>query len=122
MWTMEGKGLFLHLVNSPAGGGGAPRSRSCAPRSGSPHLEPALHIPTSSASSFMANGNGTVNGNGQHKTTSALPHRRAQPALPHLDEPLTKKFRLFTGAQLDSGRYETRYLILGLLAAGQPGD
>src|SRR5579862_385247 len=68
----------------------------------------------------MANGNGTVNGNGQHKTTSALPHRQA-PALPLLDEPLTKKFRLFTGAQLDSGRYETRYLIPGLVAAGQPG-
>jgi AAA domain len=69
----------------------------------------------------MVNGNGLVNGNGQHKKTSVLPQRQGQPAPLSLDEPLTKKFRLLSGAQLDSGCYETRYLIPGLLAAGQPG-
>src|SRR5580693_3179040 len=34
---------------------------------------------------------------------------------------LDERFRLFTAAQLDSTQYETRYLIRGLLAAGQPG-
>ena len=32
-----------------------------------------------------------------------------------------KKFRLLNGAQLNSGQFETRYLIPGLLIAGQPG-
>jgi RecA-family ATPase len=32
-----------------------------------------------------------------------------------------KQFRLLTGAQLNSSQFETRYLIPGLLAAGQPG-
>jgi AAA domain len=35
----------------------------------------------------------------------------------HLDD----RFRLFSAAELNSGQYETRYLIPGLLAAGQPG-
>jgi hypothetical protein len=34
---------------------------------------------------------------------------------------LDERFRLFTAAELDSAQYETRYLIPGLLAAGQPG-
>ncbi len=38
-----------------------------------------------------------------------------------IDEVLGKKFRLFTGAQLNSGQHETRYLIPGVLAAGQLG-
>jgi len=37
------------------------------------------------------------------------------------NEDLDERFRLFTAAQLDSAQYETRYLIPGLLAAGQPG-
>jgi AAA domain len=38
-----------------------------------------------------------------------------------IDEVLGKKFRLFTGPQLNSGQHETRYLIPGVLAAGQLG-
>src|ERR1700722_10252999 len=32
-----------------------------------------------------------------------------------------KRFRLLTAAQLNAGQYETRSLIPGVLAAGQPG-
>ncbi|HEV8069146.1 MAG TPA: AAA family ATPase [Planctomycetaceae bacterium] len=35
--------------------------------------------------------------------------------------PLDERFRLFSAAELNSGQFETRYLIPGLLAAGQPG-
>ena len=35
--------------------------------------------------------------------------------------PPKKEFRLFSAAQLNSGQYETRYLVRGILAAGQPG-
>jgi hypothetical protein len=38
-----------------------------------------------------------------------------------INEELNKRFRLFSAAELNSGQYETRYLIPGLLAAGQPG-
>jgi hypothetical protein len=38
-----------------------------------------------------------------------------------IDEVLGKKFRLVTAAQLNSGQHETRYLIPGVLAAGQLG-
>src|SRR5579859_4566251 len=38
-----------------------------------------------------------------------------------IDEVLGKKFRLFTAAQLNSAQQETRYLIPGVLAAGQVG-
>jgi hypothetical protein len=38
-----------------------------------------------------------------------------------IDEVLGKKFRLVTAAQLNSGQPETRYLIPGVLAAGQLG-
>ena len=38
-----------------------------------------------------------------------------------IDEVLGKKFRLFTAAQLNSAQHETRYLIPGVLAAGQLG-
>ena len=38
-----------------------------------------------------------------------------------IDEVLGKKFRLFTGPQLNSGQHETRYLIPDVLAAGQLG-
>jgi hypothetical protein len=38
-----------------------------------------------------------------------------------VDQPPKKRFRLFTAAQLNAGQYETRSLIPGVLAAGQPG-
>jgi hypothetical protein len=38
-----------------------------------------------------------------------------------IDEALGKKFRLFTGAELNSPQHEIRYLIPGVLAAGQLG-
>jgi len=38
-----------------------------------------------------------------------------------IDEVLGKKFRLVTAAQLNSGQHEIRYLIPGVLAAGQLG-
>jgi hypothetical protein len=37
------------------------------------------------------------------------------------EQPPQERFRLFTAAQLNSGRFETRYLIPGVLAAGQSG-
>ncbi|HEV8000530.1 MAG TPA: AAA family ATPase, partial [Planctomycetaceae bacterium] len=57
---------------------------------------------------------------------------RDQPARGHeLDEihddldlaeaPDEERFPFFTGAELNSGQFETRYLIPGILAAGQPG-
>jgi AAA domain len=38
-----------------------------------------------------------------------------------IDEALKNRFRLCSAAQLNSGRHATRYLIPGMLAAGQPG-
>jgi len=38
-----------------------------------------------------------------------------------IDEALKNRFRLCTAAQLNSGQHATRYLIPGILAAGQPG-
>jgi DNA-binding transcriptional ArsR family regulator len=37
------------------------------------------------------------------------------------DGPDEERFPFFTAAQLNSGQFETRYLIKGILAAGQPG-
>jgi DNA-binding MarR family transcriptional regulator len=37
------------------------------------------------------------------------------------DGPDEERFPFFTAAQLNSGQFETRYLINGILAAGQPG-
>ncbi len=41
--------------------------------------------------------------------------------VPRIDQQPKKRFRLLKGAQLNSSRFETRYLIPGLLIAGQPG-
>jgi hypothetical protein len=38
-----------------------------------------------------------------------------------IDEAFEQRFRLVTAGQLNSDQYETRYLIPGILAAGQPG-
>jgi len=46
---------------------------------------------------------------------------QSAPAVPRTDQPPQERFRLVTAAQLNSSRFETRYLIPGLLAAGQPG-
>jgi hypothetical protein len=43
------------------------------------------------------------------------------PVVEVFNEALKNRFRVVSAAQLDSTQYETRYLIPGLLAAGQPG-
>ncbi len=49
------------------------------------------------------------------------PVRAGLNRLRELVVPPKKEFRLFSAAQLNSGQYETRYLVRGILAAGQPG-
>ncbi len=41
--------------------------------------------------------------------------------LRELAAPRKKEFRRYAGAQLNSGQYATRYLVRGIVAAGQPG-
>src|SRR6202044_1000553 len=49
------------------------------------------------------------------------PVRAGLNRLRELVVPPKKEFRLFSAARLNSGQYETRYLVRGILAAGQPG-
>jgi hypothetical protein len=54
-------------------------------------------------------------------SNGSIAHSAATPELDTLDADDDERFPFYSAAQLNSGRFETRYLIRGVLAAAQPG-
>ncbi len=79
--------------------------------------------PCLAPSNFSGHRTAARRGKTVHNRSSAISPGLPQSGAPRPPEPLLakKQFRLLTGAQLNSEQFETRYLIPGILAAGQPG-
>ena len=91
------------------------------------HVAPlgAAKTPTPATRIQQSPGAGGVPRSGSPRVLDGVPGDPQSGApRPHglsIDAPSKERFRLLSGAQLNSSRFETRYLIPGILIAGQPG-